>query len=480
MRESTLRSAAWLVGSNVLRLGVAFSLIPLLTRLLSPQDYGLFNFAFPIILALICAADLGYATVLVRSRSAGAGQDTAVFLISIAGSAALSVLLILSSETISEVTGQPDVGLLLRECTIVLILGALCSAPFARLQREGRMRGFAIGDVIGVVGGGIVAIVAAWNGAGVHSLVLQQAASMLVRLATAVSIGKFVIKFGFNSDFMKQNFRFALYAAGSNVVGFFSKIVDSLLIGYILGFYSLGLYSIAIQIIRLPEAVVVGPIYAALLPAFSHGAEERHTFGDLYLAAMFLVFTFCMSTLCGLALVSFEIVDILLGNRWEDSAPILRILAIYAFGTCVSIVQQAALIGAGNANTQLQISSGGTIVIVILLLAGSQWGILGVALGVSLSSVLVALASILAVCRLQAASAAMVCRQAWIPLASAIAMAAAIQIGQILISSETSLVRAVILIPIGAMTFVFIFVLLGGYHHLRNALSQFRTPHVAI
>jgi O-antigen/teichoic acid export membrane protein len=479
MRESTLNSALWLVGSNILRLSIALALIPILTRLLSPEDYGLFNFVFPIILALVGVADLGYSTTLVRSSTADSTQDTTVMLLSIVGGILIFALLIIGSEYIGSASGYHNAGFLLKECSFLIILGALCAAPFARLQRESRMRGFAIGDVLGALVGGGVAIIAAWNGAGVHSLVLQQAISTLVRFSIALKVGKFSLSSHVDGFFIKSNFRFSVFALGSNVSVLISKSIDAILIGYILGFYNLGLYGIAMQVVRIPESIVVGPIYAALLPAFSRASRSAETFTKQYLSAIFIVISFCLSILLGIGLVARDLVDVLLGDKWDGSTPIIKILVIYAAGSCVFIVQQAVLIGSGRSGLCFKISSFGTFTLVIMILVGSRWGILGVALGVSVSSVVAALVSVAAVCRLHSISVILVIWQARVPLIAAAAMAAVIQSLQIYLKTESPILPLILLSLTGGITFISVYMAMGGHRHLREALDNFSRTEIS-
>ncbi|KQP91679.1 oligosaccharide flippase family protein [Methylobacterium sp. Leaf117] len=473
-RESTFFGTIWLVGSNLFRLGMAFALIPVLTRLLSPEDYGLFNLVFPLIITLTCAADLGFSPVLVRSVSKNPTQETTVLLISILGGAVISLILFASSEAIERRMGQPGLSVLLRECTIVLVLGAVCSAPFARLQREGKMLGFAIGDVAGVVLGGVVAIVAAWNGAGVQSLVLQQAVSIIARLSIAVFIGKFEVVFALDKEFISRNAKFAFYSFNSIAMNVITKSVDSLLIGFLHGAYALGLYSIAMQVVRLPESLVVGPIYTTLLPAFSHAVRERRDFVNLYTASMFLVFSFCLSALCGIGLVSADIVALFLGSKWEGAAPILMVLIIYAFGNCINVVQQAALLGLENAKIPFQISCFSTMGVVVGILVGSQWGVLGAVIGVSLSNLATGLAMMVAVCRLLEIPTSTVLRQAVLPLAAAVTMAMSIVISRDLLLAVDPFVRLGSLISIGGSVFISVYLLGGGYTKLQIALGSLR------
>jgi PST family polysaccharide transporter len=127
----------------------------------------------------------------------------------------------------------------------------------------------------------------------------------------------------------KELWRFSGWLLLNNVLIFAAVRGYDLIIGRIAGARSLGLYSIAYEISNLPTTELVYPVSRAVFPGFSKLAEKLDDLRQSVLQVVSLVALITMPVGIGIALLADPFVRILLGDRWLDAIPLIRLLAIY-------------------------------------------------------------------------------------------------------------------------------------------------------
>ena len=178
---------------------------------------------------------------------------------------------------------------------------------------------------------------------------------------------------------------------GANVtafsfVNYFSRNLDSILIGRFLGSESLGYYSRAYQLLMFPITAIREPVTAVAFPAMSqlrnHPEEYRQYYRDLVMLLSYMT----MPIVAFLFVCSDSVIELALGEKWLPAAPIFSILAITAFiqtpYTLVGIVQLS--LGRGKRYLQLGILS--TIVTSGGFCIGLKWGPIGIAMAYAVST----------------------------------------------------------------------------------------------
>src|SRR5205809_118601 len=107
------KGTALIAFTNVLRLLVQLFSVPVLARMLSPEDYGLVAMAMPVVLFLMMIADAGLGSSLVRTGNTDEpAWHTCLWLSTGVGTVIVTGLALIS----------PVVGLLLNEPRIMPII----------------------------------------------------------------------------------------------------------------------------------------------------------------------------------------------------------------------------------------------------------------------------------------------------------------------------------------------------------------------
>lgn len=356
--QRTSLGALALSASSALRLTLQFAMLPVLARLVGPTEYGLVALAMPFILLANVIADGGMSYALGRRREASPTLESTVFWLGGGIGLTLALICCAIAYPLSALLDQPRLPGLLIALSPVLLLNSLTPVSNGRIIREGRFAVFAAGDFLSTVVGVATALVAAAHGFGAWSLVAQQLALWITKFAWVTWKGGAIISRRFNFPEAKPLLVFGFSTIGAMLSDFAARNLDTLIIGGVLGATSLGFYSMAYQIIRVPDMLIVGPLYLYIFTAVSRTASEGRpeAIQRLALACVRLSASSLMPLFVGLALVADLAVSILLGPKWLGAIPSLQLLggAGFAIGMCAMMATN--LMGRGRSGLQFRMS----------------------------------------------------------------------------------------------------------------------------
>lgn len=392
MHRTSLGAMA-LTATSALRLALQLAMLPILARLVGPAEYGLVSMAMPFILFANVLADGGMSFALGRRQDVSPELEATVLWLSAGIGTAIAVILCAVAWPIGAVMSQPRLPLLVMALSPILIMNGLAAASNARIIREGRFSVFAGGDVLSTLVGAGVALAAALHGLGAWSLVAQQLALWVVKLAWVMANGRASMRPAWRIDEARELLKFGLHAVGALLADYVSRNVDNLIVGAVLGTTALGFYAMAYQIVRIPDMLITGPAYLYIFTAVSRVSHQadRGALPALAASAMRLASTAFAPLFCGLAIIADLAVPLVLGDKWQGAVAPLRWLSAAGFFFCVCSLVSAILMALGRSALQLRLSlilGGATILIVG---ATAAFGLTAVSAGLAVGIGLVCL-----------------------------------------------------------------------------------------
>jgi PST family polysaccharide transporter len=377
-----------LSGSNAFRLAVQFLLFPILARLLTPADYGLMGLAMPVVLFALTLGEGGMGPALLRAADPDGRVESTMFWTALATGGICAGALLALAPFLALALHNPRIAPVLIWLAPIMILSALSSVPSVRIQRCGASWIFATGDVASALAGAAVAFACALGGLGVWSLVAQQLVIWSVKLAVIFPLAGNRIAARPCPDALRYLLRNGTPLVGANLLNLFSISVDALLIGRLLGVTQLGFYVLAFQIVRIPEAVLNGPVFLTFLPSIVRLDMDRGAASTMFLQAMRVMLSVSAPLMLGLTLTAGIAVPLLLGPRWHPAILLLMLLAPPAIAQTLGWLARALLIGRGRTGLQLRLALLNAALTLAGVLGGVPFGIGGVAAGVGLSVLL--------------------------------------------------------------------------------------------
>jgi lipopolysaccharide exporter len=130
--------------------------------------------------------------------------------------------------------------------------------------------------------------------------------------------------------FMKELFHFGKYTFGTNISSMFVKSTDSWMIGRFISSAGVAVYNPAIRIANLVEVPTLA-IASIVFPKVAEKMRDRGVEGvrDIYTKSVSLILACMVPMILPLYIYAEEIITVIFGNDYIDSAPILRVTIFY-------------------------------------------------------------------------------------------------------------------------------------------------------
>lgn len=359
----------------------------ILARLLAPGEFGLVGMATAVTGLAVVFKDLGLVQATVQKADITEAQISTLFWIN----AAFSVLVALCFSAVAPVVasfyGEPRLVWIIVAISGTLVVSGLAVQHQALLQRQMHFGRLALIEVVSAVMGLAIAMVAAGWGLGYWALVL-----MLGVTATSSTVGTWLVcrwlpsapRFG---NGVRDLLQFGKYLTGFNLLNYFARNADDVLIGRFWGASQLGLYSRAYQLLLLPIQLAAAPVGTVAVSALSRLTGDPARYRHAYIRMIEPIATITMPAVMWMILTSDWIFVSALGEQWVDASPIFSWLGIAAFTQPIGHSMGWLFVSQGRAKEMWQwglISSG---IIVASIIVGLPWGPVGVAAVYSLVGV---------------------------------------------------------------------------------------------
>lgn len=374
-----LRGAGFAFAGVGFRTAVTLGSLSVLARLLSPSDFGEIAMATVVTELAAVFANFGFGSVLIqRLKLARIHLDT-MFWASAALGLVLMVTVMLFSFAAQTFFRSPTTGELLRVLSVSLLVDQLAVIPRSTLARLMLFRrDFAVQSVAMLVRAA-VAIALAASGAGVWSLVWGALAGVLAQAALYSLAVPYVPRLRFDLGFLRSSWKVNAGYFGSGILFYINSNADIILVGRLLGSTPLGYYQNARSLTDEIRARIAVPLQRVLFPAFATLQNDVGRLQNAVLGSTRMLAAFLVPIGFGISALADELVPVLYGTQWTAMIPVLKIIAASAGIRAATSVASAIYAATNRVLLSMYLNILGAIVIVTLFVAGSHWGLIGIA-----------------------------------------------------------------------------------------------------
>ena len=310
--------------------GIIISLVVtgVLSRLLSPNDFGIVAIATVIIAFFSIFTDVGLSPAIVQHKGLTEKDLSGIFAFTIWMGAGIALLFFAASWPIASYYHSPVLRPLCQLLALNLFFASANIVPNALFYKNKEFRFIAIRSFVIQVTGGAVAVIAALSGTGLYALIINPIFSSI--LIFAISFQRYPQKLRLTSGInaIRPIFGYSAYQFLFNVINYFSRNLDKLLIGKYMGMSPLGYYEKSYRLMMLPLQNITQVITPVMHPIFSDYQNEPERLATAYERIVrFLSFIgFPLSVF--LFFGAKEITLIIFGSQWMASVPVFQILSL--------------------------------------------------------------------------------------------------------------------------------------------------------
>jgi len=386
LRKQAFSGARWTMISSLGRTALQLLQISILARLLTPHDFGLVALVTSVMAFLQIFADAGISNAIVSHRDISQDQLSSLYWLNVLTSTVIAALLALTAPFLAILYGQPNLQTLLYISGGTLITSSLSQQLRVVAQKDLRFAELAKIDLSSSAIGFLTAVVTAFNNVGVYSIVygtLCTALSSTILVWWKLS-GGWRPKSRLQIKEITKFLAFGAYMIGNNIANTFNSQIDIMLGGRLLGSQAIGLYSMP-RDLNLRIAGVFNQIATNVgFPLMAKAQNDKPLLKQVYLQTMRMTASVNFPIYVLLALFAPEIVHILLGQKWEEAIPLLRIFAVWGGVRSTANPIGSLLMACGRADISFKWNLSLLVIIPPVIWVGSHFHVTGMAIAMTL------------------------------------------------------------------------------------------------
>ncbi|SCX07193.1 lipopolysaccharide biosynthesis protein [Mycolicibacterium fluoranthenivorans] len=392
------RGAAIAAGMLVFTQLVSLVQTLVLARLLSPAEVGWFAAGTVLSGFLTTFAEAGMCNALVQRESRLDDVATTVFWATLLAGLGWAALTVASTPLISRIFGSDVVGLISAASAGTIVLHALTYVPDALMQRRFDFRERMIVRPVVALTFAITSVTLCANGFGVWGLVIGTYCSTVAWLIAAWTLAGWRPGAGggrASFALWRELARFSLPLVVWTVLNRARDLLETAVVGGALNATALGYYRYGRRLGALPEMAVIDAGSYVLFPAFSRLAGDPERFRSAFLRALQMLWCLMVPVAGFIIAVGEPGVTVLLGEKWRGAGVMLVALAGIGPGVALMAVGMESIKGAGRTRLLNWVTLFSGVLGVGLLFGLLPWGLTGVGLALSLSSLAAGILSLL-------------------------------------------------------------------------------------
>lgn len=385
VQPPTSRSLRWSGFGTVSTQFVQFASVIVLARILTPADYGTAALASTVTAFAVVFVNSGVGAFVVHAKSISQRLVSTVFWINAVLAVGVAIAVAALAPLISTALSEPELGPLLRVCAAGFLLGT-SATHLGLLERSFRFKAIALVDIAGAIIAFCTTLLLAIHGAGALSIVAGTICGQASQLVGYWSATRWWPSMLVDRQSMRALWRYAGHIMGFNLVNYWSRNLDNIVIGSGGNSAVLGQYTRSYSIMLVPVNLIPTVVGRVLL------ATIARIQGDLRAATRVWSDHMVLSVLLGLPVsavfagVPELVLRVLLGSQWSEASFFLMVLSISIPPQLVLRATGPLLQALGRTRAYLFNGLVGMSIMILAILTGYQIDKgRGVALGVCIA-----------------------------------------------------------------------------------------------
>jgi len=326
-----IKGFKWSTLGNVGMAIFQLSQIAILTRFLTKDIFGLVAMAVLVVNFTNIFVEMGITSAILHVKKATKREYSSLYWLSFFISLLLYFIIFILAEFVSNFYNEPQLTEVVRILGLNIVFIAIGQQFRTMLQKNMEFDKITKVNLLSYFVSLIVAILLAYFNFGIYSLIYSTLISSLIAslLFLFLCFSKYPIIIYFKFKDTKKFLNVGVYSLGSNILDFFSREIDLIVIGKILSTESLGVYSLVKQISLKLYSMLMPIIFNVLTPFLTSLNNHKEKMELTFLKIVYYVVNITFPIYLIIILAAKEILLILYGEKYQYAYVTLVCLAIF-------------------------------------------------------------------------------------------------------------------------------------------------------
>ncbi|VGF88755.1 MOP flippase family protein [Klebsiella pneumoniae] len=351
-----LHNVKWVSLSQITKISCQLLGMVLFSRYLSAKEFGIMSMALVVVNFVNILRDLGSSAAIIQRDSVSEELKCSVFYLNLFFGCILLVLFVALAPFISVFFKEPELVFIIILLSLCFPINSSTAIHLSLLERESKFNLTAKVEIISSILALLIATIFVVNGGGIYSIVSQTITYSLFSAIGFWFISGWTPKFIFSITEVKSILRFSSNLIGFNIINYFSRNSDQIIIGKFFNATLLGYYSLAYRIMLFPIQNITFVLTRSLYPILSRLQNDKKSSFDIYLNTLKTISIIIPPMMFGLAVVSKDFITVVFGEQWSPVSSILIWLAPTAILQSLISTTGSVFMSQGKTDLLLKIS----------------------------------------------------------------------------------------------------------------------------
>lgn len=337
-RKVVVFGVKWTTLSTIITTFVTLLRLVILTRILDKADFGIVSILIFVVGLTQTFSDLGFSSAIMYKKDLSQEEFSSLYWLQLIVFTILYVLISVCSPLVSSFYNEDQLTILLPIILTELIMCGIGKLYETVLQKEFCFKTIAIRNIISSLLSLVLAVVLAFRGYGVYSLVYSTLFNALILNLWNFIYGQRLLKLKFHIS-LKSTLpliKIGLYQTGTNVIDYLAGKLDVLLMGKFLGMENLGIYTLAKELLVKIFSIINSIANKVLLPVYAKLQDDTESLSKTYLRSIRTLSFITFPILMAFGVFSDSIIDLLYGEKFAEAAPLVLILVFPYMGSAIN------------------------------------------------------------------------------------------------------------------------------------------------
>ena len=367
---------------------LSVAILAVLSRLLTPRDFGVVGIAMIFVGVIDATGRLGIGPAIVQRPELTERHVATGFVLSAALGAVLSAAVWFASPAVGRFFIDPEAPAILGGLSAIFVITGLGEVSQHLLRRQLRFGRLMLASLVSQAAGyGLVAIALAMQGFGPWSLVGGLLARRALFTAVALTSQPPPLRATLSRHAAAQLLRVGTGFSVSALMAAVAAHGARFAIASGLGAAPLGHYTQAWRVAGAPNRLG-NVLHSVLFPAMAERQERIDRLRPVYLHGMEITSLLAIPASVLFVLCAPEIIAVLFGPQWDAAVPVLRILAAGTVFHACNIIDVTTIRALGAVYREAWRKALFALLMVFGVWLGVRWGLAGAAAAIVAARIL--------------------------------------------------------------------------------------------
>jgi PST family polysaccharide transporter len=324
------RSFVWSALESVSVSGLLFVVVIFMAQRLTPAEFGLAAVALAVTQPLVAVVESLFYEALIHIRDLTPRHVDTGFSVTLVLGILTAGLSWAAGAVLARLYEMPQIMPLTGTMGLVLLFSGLGAVPVACLRRDMQFKSLALRSILGRGLGAAIGLAAAFAGAGVWALVIQQVATAALGFVVILGSTERFPRPGFDRSAFTDIFTYGLPSVTTTVAFHLDVRLYSLLVGYSYGPAVLGYLNLSFRLIDGIRDLLHYSSYHLALPLLSRRRDDRDGLFRGFLKATRMASACTLPMFAATVVLAPDLVRVIVGPQWLPSVPMVRSIGIAA------------------------------------------------------------------------------------------------------------------------------------------------------